>query len=77
MTNDARILDSLYRQRSRSDKALGQIDENISAGGDDEELSRVFDQLMQEKIVIANSYAVTSVYVNYKHETLKNAINVA
>ncbi len=76
MNNDTRILEGLYRERARSTRAMEQMDKDISNGGGEEELSRVFDQLMQDKLTAGKNYTMTSAYVSYRHETIKNAINV-
>jgi|CXWL01.2.fsa_nt_gi hypothetical protein len=74
--SDARFLDGLYRQQARSNTVSKQIEEDISNGGADEELSMAFDKILQGKINDGVSYTVTAAYISYQHETVKSAINV-
>lgn len=76
MNSDTRILEGLYRERTRSNRAMEQINEDLSYGGGDEELSRIFDELLQNKMTAAKNFTMTSAFVSYRHETIKNAINV-
>ncbi|NVZ19371.1 hypothetical protein [Pseudomonas costantinii] len=76
MNNDARVLDGLYREQVRNNNAFKKIEEDISLGGGDEDLSRLFDELLQNKISHGKTSTVTSAYVNYRHALMKSAINV-
>ena len=76
MSSDDRFLNSIYRQQARSDRVSKEIDEDIANGGGEEELSRVFDKLLQAKMNDSVNYTVAGAYVSYQHETVKSAINV-
>lgn len=76
MNGDSRVLSSLYRQQSRAEKSLEQINAEIPNIDGGAESQRLFEQLIQEKSLLVNNFAVSSTYLSYKHETVKSAINV-
>lgn len=76
MNGDDRVLSSLYRQQTRSEKSLDQIDIEASYSEESEDSARLFEQLIGTKSALINNFAVSSTYLSYKHETVKSAINV-
>ncbi|MGA9700072.1 hypothetical protein [Pseudomonas sp.] len=76
MNNDSRVLSNLYRQQMRSERITEQIGVEAQYSQGTEEISQLFDQLIEQKSLLVNNLAVSTTFLGYKHETLKSAINV-
>ncbi|KAA6176032.1 MULTISPECIES: hypothetical protein [Pseudomonas] len=75
MTFDDRLLIRHYRQQAQAEKQLSQISADVDNSEGGEEAQRLFEQMIEVKSNLVSSFATSSGYLSYKHDTIKAVIN--
>ncbi|AHC33383.1 hypothetical protein A7317_03745 [Pseudomonas fluorescens] len=75
MTFDDRLLIRHYRQQAQAEKQLSQISADVDNSEGGEEAQRLFEQMIEVKSNLVSSFATSSSYLSYKHDTIKAVIN--